>query len=90
MSLTIRVVVFIAIALSALAAWHWSTAGDSAGDVTQLAVQQFQNDDAVPARLQQASLARSWWPFVLPALLAVVAVVMFWEDVERWWNRENA
>ena len=86
MSFTTRLAVFLAIAVAGVGAWQWNAAIDSSRDATQLAVQQFQNNDAVAANLQQASLAQNWWPFVWPALLVVVGCVMFWDDVERLWK----
>jgi hypothetical protein len=89
MSFTTRLCVFALIAGAAIVAWHCSAMGDASQEATQLAVQQFQNDDAVSANLQQASLAQNYWPLLWPALVLMVGAVMFWEDAERWWKQED-
>jgi hypothetical protein len=89
MSFTTRVAVFAALSLAGVIAWQWTMAADSAHDVTSLAVQQFHNSDAIAANLQQASLGQNWWPLVWPALWALLACVMFWDDVEQLWKHEN-
>ena len=89
MSFITRLGVFVAIATAGVIAWQWNVALDSSRDVTHLAVQQFHNNNAVPANLQEASLAQNWWPLLWPALLVVVACVLFWDDVERWWKHDE-
>jgi hypothetical protein len=89
MTFTTRLCVFAAIAVAGVIAWQWHVSSDNSHDVTQLAVQQFQNDGAVAVKLQEAAHAQNWWPFVWPALLVLLGVVMFWEDVERRWFREQ-
>jgi hypothetical protein len=88
MSLTTRVCVFAALVLAGAVVWHNHLAADSAQEATQLAVQQFHNDDGVVERLQQTALAQNWWPLLGPGLAVLLGVVMFWDDVERWWKRE--
>lgn len=90
MTLTIRLCVFAALALAAVAAWQWSASLDPSRDATHLALQQFDNDSTLPDKLQEASLLQNWWPFVWPLMLALVGVVMFWDDVERWWKHEQS
>jgi hypothetical protein len=89
MTFTTRLCIFALLSLAGVIAWHWTTATDRAPDVAALAVQQFQNSDAVAVHLQQASLAQSWWPLLGPALWVLLACVMFWEDVERLWDQED-
>ncbi len=89
MTFSTRLCVFAVAASAAAVAWQWSASLDTSRDATLLAMQQFQNDNALPDKLQQASLAQNWWPFVWPLLLALVGVVMFWDDVERWWKQEQ-
>lgn len=89
MPFTTRLCVFAVLAIAGVVAWHSSAAPDDSRDLTHLAVQQFQNDDSVPVNLQQASLAQNWWPLVWPALLAGFAIVLFWDDAERWWKQEE-
>jgi hypothetical protein len=89
MSFAARLCLFAALAIAGVVAWQWNAAMDSTHDVTELAVQQFQNSNSVPDRLQQASLAQNWWPLVWPTLLVLLGAVMFWDDVERWWKQEN-
>ena len=86
MTVTTRLCAFLAIVVGGVIVWHWH----SAPDATHLALRQFQNSDAVYSDLREASLAQNWWPLVWPALLALLGVVMFWEDVERWWKHEEA
>lgn len=92
MSFTSRLCVFALIVAAVFIAWLWSDAIDSSRDATQLAVQQFQNSDSVAANLREASASQNWWPFLWPAVLIVIALAMFWDDLERWWKQkqENA
>jgi hypothetical protein len=89
MSFTTRLGIFIVVAGAGVVAWHWNSALDGSRDATQLAIKQFQNSDAVAADLQQASSAQNWWPLAGPALLALFAAVLFWDDLERWWKRDQ-
>jgi GAF domain-containing protein len=89
MTFTNRLCVFAAIALACAIAWQCSTASESSHEITQLAVRQFQNDASVPVNLQQASLAQNWWPLLFPALMLMLGVVVFWEEVERRWKCEE-
>ena len=86
MTFTNRLCMFAAIAVACATAWQCNTASESSHEITQLAVRQFQNDAAVPTNLQQASLAQNWWPLVWPALVVILGVALFWDDVERWWT----
>ena len=86
MSFATRLCGFVMLSLGGIAAWQWAAATESAREVTSLALQQFQNSDAVPVSLHQASLEQNWWPLAWPALWALLACVMFWDDVERWWK----
>jgi len=92
MTFAMRVCAWVIVAAVAVAAWHWITATESTQGVTQLAVRQFQNTDAVPERLQQATLAQNWWPLAWPLFLALAGGVLFWDEIERWWRaaRERA
>lgn len=85
MTFTFRVCAFVAIFIGAVLAWHWTQAPSEA---TSLAVQQFQDDGSVAARLRDVSATENWWPLVWPALLVVIGVVMFWDDAERLWKSE--
>jgi hypothetical protein len=90
MSLTTRLCVFAALAVAALIAWQWHMATDAAAhEETLLAVQQFDGDAGLPAKLQQAALVRHWWPLIWPALIVLLGLVMFWDDLERWWKQES-
>jgi hypothetical protein len=89
MTFTTRLCAFAALAIAGVIAWQYSTAQDAARDATALAVQQFENNAATPDQLQLASLTQNWWPLVLPALLLLLCVVMFWDDFERWWKHEE-
>jgi hypothetical protein len=89
MTFTTRLCIFALLSLAGVIAWQWATTADRGHDVTNLAVQQFQNSDAVAANLQEASLAQGWWPLVWPALWVLLACVMFWDDVERLWDHES-
>jgi hypothetical protein len=80
MSVTTRLCVFGMIVVASLVAWQWNMAVDASRDATRLAVQQFQNSDAVAANLQQASLVQNWWGLVWPTALVLIAMVMFWDD----------
>ena len=88
MSFATRLCIFVVIGAVGVVAWQWNMATDSAQEVTQLAVMQFQNDAAVAQQLQQTSLAQNWWPFVGPILFVLLGCVMFWDDVERWWKKD--
>ena len=87
MTVTTRLCLFALLAVAAVVAWHWTA--DTARDETALAVRQFDNDAAVHAQLQQASLAANWWPFVMPLLIVLLGGVMFWDDAERWWKQTS-
>jgi hypothetical protein len=89
MTFATRLCFFVGIILVGFIAWQWNVAADTAHETTQLAVQQFQNNDAVPASLQRASLTQTWWPFLWPAVILVIGIVMFWDDAVRWWQRSN-
>jgi hypothetical protein len=89
MTFTTRLCAFAALAIAVVIAWQYSTAQDASRDATALAVQQFENNAATPDQLQLASLTQNWWPLVLPALLLLLGVVMFWDDFERWWKHEE-
>jgi hypothetical protein len=89
MNLTTRLCVFAALSLAGVLAWQWHQAADSSHEITALAVQQFGNDGALPDKLQQASQAQNWWPLVWPALVVMLGIVLFWDDVERWWKHEE-
>lgn len=88
MSFPTRLAFFLAIAAAGILAWHWNTTIDSARDMTQLALQQFHHHDAA-GELQQASFVQNWWPLLWPVVLAVLALVLFWDDLERWWTQEQ-
>jgi hypothetical protein len=89
MTFTTRLCVFTALAIAGFIAWQWNAAIDSARDLTPLAVRQL-NDAAAAVELREASWAQSWWPLVWPGLLALVGAVMFWDDLERWWKKDDA
>lgn len=89
MTFITRLCVFAALAIAGFIAWQWNTAIDSGRDLTPLAVQQL-NNPAAAAQLREASWAQSWWPLVWPGLLAVIGAVMFWDDLERWWKKDDA
>jgi len=86
MTFTTRVCAFVAITVAGIVAWQWT---ESPRDLTQLAVRQFQDSDAVAVNLAQASAAQNWWPFVWPALVVVIGIVLFWEDAERLWKEDQ-
>lgn len=86
MPYTTRFIVFAAIAIGGIFAWHWSA---STPDVTQLALAQFQNSDAAATNLQHASQAQNWWPLSWPALVIALGVVLFWEDIEKVWKHQE-
>ena len=88
MTFTIRLCVFAAISIAGFIAWQWNAAIDSSRDLTPLAVQQL-NDGAAATQLREASWAQNWWPLGWPGLLAVVGAVMFWDDLERWWKKDD-
>ena len=87
MSITTRLCAFTAVAAAGVFLWHWSGAPP---DPTTLAVQQFQNSDAVAANLQQTSHAHNWWPLLWPALVIALGAVIFWDKIERLWMYEEA
>ena len=89
MTFTTRLCAFAALAIAIVIAWQYSTTQDASRDATALAVQQFENNAATPDQLQLASLAQNWWPLVLPALLLLLGVVMFWDDIECSWRHEE-
>jgi hypothetical protein len=89
MTFATRLCFFLGIIVAGIIAWQWNVAADTARESTQLAVQQFQNNDAIPASLQRASLVQTWWPFLWPATILVIGIVMFWDDAERWLMRSN-
>jgi hypothetical protein len=84
-----RICAFAGIALVGITAWIWFASTDSSEEMTQLALRQFHNDDAVSAELHQGSIAQNWRFFVWPALIISIGVLMFWDDVERWWRDEK-
>ena len=86
MSFATRLCVFVTLSLAGVVVWQRTAVTDASHDATSLALQQFQNSDAVAARLQQTSLEQNWWPLLWPALWALLICVMFWDDVERWWK----
>lgn len=86
MTFTFRVCAFVVIVIAGVFAWHWT---QSPSEATSLAVQQFQDDGSVAAKLQDAATLQNWWPLVWPALLVVIGVVMFWDDAERLWKHES-
>ena len=86
MTLTFRVFTFLVIAVAGFFAWQWTAPPI---DATQLAVQQFHDDVSVAEKLQDATATQNWWPLVWPALVGVIGVVMFWDDVERLWKHES-
>jgi hypothetical protein len=86
MNIAFRVCLFLVIAVVGFIGWQWTTAPT---DVTQLAVQQFQDDGSVSAKLQDAAAMQNWWPLVWPVLLVAIGVVMFWDDAERLWKHES-
>ena len=88
MSFTTRLCAFALVAIAGLIAWQWSVATESSRDLTQLAVLQFQNNDAVAERLRLESLQQNGWPLLALVLLAILACVMFWDDLERWWTKD--
>jgi hypothetical protein len=87
MSITTRLVVFVAIAAASVFAWQWS---GEPPDVTQLAMKQFDSDASLPADLQQASLAQNWWPLLGPALVILLGLALFWDEIERLWQHADA
>lgn len=89
MSLTTRLSLFGAIAVAGVLAWHCSNSCDPARETTQLALAQFQNNDAVSVNLQQTTQAQNWWPLLWPALVLLIGAVMFWDEVERLWKQEE-
>jgi tryptophan-rich sensory protein len=89
MTFAVRLCLYAVCAIAGILAWQWSNAQDASRDLTRLALQQFHNDADVPASLQQASLTQNWWPLLGLALLLLLGIVMFWDDVERWWTQEE-
>jgi hypothetical protein len=89
MFFTTRLCVFVVLAIAGAIAWHTHAVIDTPHEPTQLALQQFQNDAALPEKLQRAALAQNWWPLVWPAVIVLLGVVMFWDDVERWWKGQS-
>jgi hypothetical protein len=89
MTFATRLTFYLGIILAGVIAWQWNVAADTSREATQLAVQQFQNNDAVPAQLQRASLVQTWWPLLWTAVIVVIGIVLFWDDAERWWHRSN-
>ncbi len=86
MSLALRLCAFVVIAIVGYIAWP-SAAPPT--DVTQLAVRQFQDDGATAEQLREAIAVQSWWPIVWPAIVIVIGIVMFFDDVEHWWKQES-
>jgi hypothetical protein len=89
MTFTTRPCVFAVLAITGFIAWQWNAAIDSARDLTPLAIQQFK-DARAAAELREAAWAQNRWPFIWPGLLALVGAVMFWDDVKRWWKKDDA
>ena len=85
MTFTTRLGTFVVIAVAGIVAWQWNASLDGSRDLAKLAVEQFQNG-AASERLQEASLAQSYWPLVWPGFLVMLGCVMFWDDVERLWR----
>ena len=81
MNFTTRVITFVVAFLIGFFAWQWL---EAPVDLSQLAVQQFQDGDT--GAIERASSAQNWWPLVYPALGIVIGVVLFWEDAEKWWT----
>jgi hypothetical protein len=85
MTLAFRICAFLAITVAGLFAWQWLA---TPNDVTQLAVQQFQDDGSVAEKLHDATTMQNWWPLLCPALVVAIGIVMFWNDAEKWWKHE--
>ena len=88
MTFRTRLGIFALLSLAGVIAWQWASAADHSQELTTLALQQFPNSENVATNLQQASLAQVWWALAGPVLWSLLACVMFWEDLERLWDRE--
>lgn len=89
MTFTTRLCAFAALAVAGFVAWQWNGMSDPARDVTALAVRQM-NDAGAAAELREATWLQSLWPLVWPGLLILVGAVMFWDDLERLWKKDDA
>jgi hypothetical protein len=83
MSLPVKLCLLAGAAAASL--WLWESPPSQ--HVADLAVQQFQNSDALAEQLRQADAAKNWAHLAWPAAVALLAVGLFWDDLESLWKR---
>jgi hypothetical protein len=71
---------------AALGLWLWEA--PPAQQVTDLAVQQFQNSAVVAEQLRQADSAKNRLLLAWPGAVALLAAVLFWDDLETLWKHD--
>ena len=82
MSLPVKLCLLAGAAAAGL--WLWES--PPAQHVTDLAVQQFQNSDALAEQMRQADAAKNWALLAWPAAVALLACALFWDDLETLWK----
>jgi hypothetical protein len=58
-------------------------------DLTQLALRQLDGSDAAE-ELRTADAAKNWRLLAWPVGLLLLAGVLFWEEIEGWWQKSQA
>jgi hypothetical protein len=80
----------LALAVGAfLLLYQWQLTTRDPQQVTDAALRQFENSNAVTENLRIADSAKHWWLIAGTALLLALATILFWDDVETWWNERD-
>ena len=58
-------------------------------ELTQLALRQLEPSDAAARELRTADTAKNWWLLAGPVGLLLLGALLFWDDVESWWQRRT-
>jgi hypothetical protein len=88
MSVVSKLGLLAAVAAAGLIVFELDLVGRGSNDLTEAALQQFQNSDAAAETLRRADASKTWWLLAWPAGVALLAGLLFWEDLERLWKRE--
>ena len=87
MTFTTRVCAFAVLAIAGLIAWQWSGALDASRVAAGgSADERCGRGGRVAKGELGAELVAAGWP----ALLVLIAAVMFWDDLERFWKKDDA
>jgi hypothetical protein len=90
MSVASKLCVLILAAVVGLALYEWDLLTHDPQEMTQVALRQFDNNDAAAQELRVAGVTRAWWLLGGFAGFVLLAVLVFWEDVRHWCRHKRS